>query len=59
MEKLMKKVARIGAAVAVATLLLSSAGMSQAAIKPAEKATVGDDCTAAAAKIGKLQRVVE
>lgn len=52
----MKKVARIGAAVAVATLLLSSAGMSQAAIKPAEKATVGDDCTAAAAKIGKVAK---
>lgn len=52
----MKKVARIGAAVAVATLLLSSTGMSQAAIKPAEKATVGDDCTAAAAKIGKVAK---
>ncbi|TRZ57044.1 MAG: tripartite tricarboxylate transporter substrate binding protein [Streptomycetaceae bacterium] len=47
----MKKVARIGAALAVAALLASSAGVSQAAIKPAAKATVGDDCTAAS--IGK------
>lgn len=56
MEKLMKSFARIGAAVAVAALLASSAGISQAAVKPAEKAIVGDDCTAAAAKIGKVAK---
>jgi putative tricarboxylic transport membrane protein len=47
----MKKVARIGAALAVAALLASSAGVSQAAIKPAVKANIGDDCTAAS--VGK------
>ena len=47
----MKIVVRIGAAVAVGALLVSSAGISQAAIKPAVKATVGDDCTAAS--VGK------
>ena len=52
----MKKVARIGAAVAVAALLISSSALSQAAIKPAEKAMIGDDCTAAAAKIGKVAK---
>ena len=46
MERFMKKVARIGAALAVAALLASSAGVSQAAVKPAAKATIGDDCTA-------------
>ena len=46
MERFMKKVARIGAALAVAALLASSAGVSQAAIKPAVKANIGDDCTA-------------
>ena len=51
MERFMKKVARIGAALAVAALLASSAGVSQAAIKPAAKATIGDDCTAAS--VGK------
>jgi len=56
MEKLMKKVARIGAAVAVAALLVSSVGISQAAIKPAEKATIGDDCTVASAKSGKVAK---
>lgn len=56
MEILMKKVARIGAAVAVAALLISSSALSQAAIKPAEKAMIGDDCTAAAAKIGKVAK---
>jgi putative tricarboxylic transport membrane protein len=56
MEILMKKVARIGAAMAVAAMLVSSAGMSQAAIKPADKATVGDDCTPAAAKSGKVAK---
>lgn len=54
MERLMKKVARIGAAVAVAALLISSSALSQAAIKPAGKAMIGDDCTAAAAKFGKV-----
>jgi putative tricarboxylic transport membrane protein len=52
----MKKVARIGAALAVAALLASSAGISQAAVKPADKAMVGDDCTAAAAKAGKVAK---
>jgi len=52
----MKKVVRIGAAIAVAALLASSAGISQAAVKPAEKAIVGDDCTAAAASIGKVAK---
>lgn len=47
----MKKVARIGAALAVTALLASSAGVSQAAIKPAVKANIGDDCTAAS--VGK------
>ena len=56
MEKLMKKVARIGVAAAVAAMLVSSIGLSQAAIKPADKAMVGDDCTAAAAKIGKVAK---
>ena len=51
MERFMKKVARIGAALAVAALLASSAGVSQAAIKPAAKATIGDDCTSAS--VGK------
>ena len=51
MERFMKKVARIGAALAVAALLASSAGVSQAAIKPAVKANIGDDCTAAS--VGK------
>ena len=51
MERFMKKVARIGAALAVAALLASSAGVSQAAIKPAAKATIGDDCTTAS--VGK------
>jgi putative tricarboxylic transport membrane protein len=51
MERFMKKVARIGAALAVAALLASSAGVSQAAVKPAAKATIGDDCTAAS--VGK------
>jgi putative tricarboxylic transport membrane protein len=51
MERFMKKVARIGAALAVAALLASSVGVSQAAIKPAAKATIGDDCTAAS--VGK------
>ena len=46
MERFMKKVARVGAALAVAALLASSAGVSQAAVKPAAKATIGDDCTA-------------
>lgn len=46
MERFMKKVARIGAALAVAALLASSAGVSQAAIMPAAKATIGADCTA-------------
>ncbi|CAB4927991.1 unannotated protein [freshwater metagenome] len=52
----MKKVARIGAAIAVAALLASSTGISQAAVKPADKAVVGDDCTAAAAKSGKVAK---
>lgn len=56
MEKLMKSFARIGAAVAIAAMLVSSAGVSQAAIKPAEKATVGDDCTAASANSGKVAK---
>jgi len=56
MEKLMKSFARIGAAVAITAMLVSSAAVSQAAIKPAEKATIGDDCTAAAAKIGKVAK---
>ncbi|MDA2962327.1 MAG: hypothetical protein O3A27_01015 [Actinomycetota bacterium] len=47
----MKSFARIGVGAAVAILLVSSAGMSQAAPKPAAKATVGDDCTQAS--IGK------
>jgi putative tricarboxylic transport membrane protein len=51
MERFMKKVARIGAALAVAALLASSAGVSQAAVKPAVKANIGDDCTAAS--VGK------
>ena len=51
MERFMKKVARIGAALAVTALLASSAGVSQAAIKPAVKANIGDDCTAAS--VGK------
>ncbi len=51
MERFMKKVARIGAALTVAALLASSAGVSQAAVKPAAKATIGDDCTAAS--VGK------
>lgn len=52
----MKIFVRIGAAVAVAALLASSAGISQAAVKPADKAMVGDDCTAAAAKAGKVAK---
>jgi len=51
MERLMKKVARIGAAVAVAALLVSSVGVSHAAVKPSAKAVIGDDCTSAS--IGK------
>lgn len=51
MERFMKKVARIGAALAIAALLASSAGVSQAAVKPAVKANIGDDCTAAS--VGK------
>ena len=41
----MKIFVRAGAALAVAVLLVSSTGVSQAAIKPAAKASVGDDCT--------------
>ena len=41
----MKIFVRAGAALAVAALLVSSTGVSQAAIKPAVKANVGDDCT--------------
>ena len=51
MEKSMKIIVRAGAALAVAALLASSAGVSQAAVKPAAKATIGDDCTAAS--VGK------
>ena len=47
----MKSFSRIAAALAVASLLVTSAGISHAAVKPAFKATVGDDCTAAS--IGK------
>ena len=46
MEKSMKIFKRAGAALAVAALLASSAGVSQAAIMPAAKATIGADCTA-------------
>ena len=46
MEKSMKIFIRAGAALAVAALLASSAGVSQAAIMPAAKATIGADCTA-------------
>jgi putative tricarboxylic transport membrane protein len=45
MERSMKIFVRAGAALAVAALLVSSTGVSQAAIKPAVKANVGDDCT--------------
>ncbi|MSW89761.1 MAG: tripartite tricarboxylate transporter substrate binding protein [Actinobacteria bacterium] len=51
MEKSMKIIVRAGAALAVAALLASSAGVSQAAVKPAVKANIGDDCTAAS--VGK------
>jgi len=46
MERSMKIFIRAGAALAVAALLASSAGVSQAAIMPAAKATIGADCTA-------------
>ena len=45
MERSMKIFIRAGAALAVAALLVSSTTPSQAAIKPAAKASIGDDCT--------------
>jgi len=47
---------RLAIAATAVAVLASTTIPAQAAIKPADKATIGDDCTAASAKAGKVAK---